>query len=55
LVLGGHIYPALGGVLSVKFALNTTQELASNVKGIIVPLSEHWIAEEQPDFVIKHL
>ncbi len=49
LVLGGHIYPALGGVLSGNFALNTTQALVPNVKGITVPLSGHWIAEEQPD------
>jgi pimeloyl-ACP methyl ester carboxylesterase len=29
--------------------------LAQNVQGIIVPNSGHWIAEEQPDFVIKLL
>jgi pimeloyl-ACP methyl ester carboxylesterase len=29
--------------------------LAQNVQGIIVPNSGHWIAEEQPQFVIKQL
>jgi pimeloyl-ACP methyl ester carboxylesterase len=55
LVLGGDIYPALGGDLPGNFSLNSTQALASNVTGITVPLSGHWIPEEQPDFVIKLL
>jgi hypothetical protein len=29
--------------------------LAANVKGVIVPLSGHWIPEEQPGFVIEQL
>jgi pimeloyl-ACP methyl ester carboxylesterase len=29
--------------------------LSQNVQGIIVPNSRHWIAEEQPDFIIKLL
>jgi pimeloyl-ACP methyl ester carboxylesterase len=29
--------------------------LAENVKGVIVPLSGHYIAEERPDFLIKEL
>ena len=29
--------------------------LASNVTGITVPLSGHWIPEEQPKFVIDQL
>lgn len=29
------------------------QALAQNVRGIRVPDSGHWIAEERPDFVIK--
>ena len=33
--------------------LNSTQALATNVHGIIVPLSGHWIPEEQPDFVVE--
>ena len=55
LALGGDIYPALGGDLPGNFALSSTQALATNVKGVTVPLSGHWIPEEQPDFVIKQL
>ena len=55
LVLGGDVYPALGGDLPGNFALSSTQALATNVTGITVPLSGHWIPEEQPDFVIEHL
>jgi pimeloyl-ACP methyl ester carboxylesterase len=55
LVLGGDIYPALGGDLPGNFALSSTQALAANVKGVTVPLSGHWIPEEQLDFVIKQL
>ena len=55
LVLGGDIYPALGGDLPGNFALSSIQSLASNVSGITVPLSGHWIPEEQPDFVIEQL
>jgi pimeloyl-ACP methyl ester carboxylesterase len=29
--------------------------LAANVTGVIVPLSGHWIPEEQPEFVINQL
>jgi pimeloyl-ACP methyl ester carboxylesterase len=55
LVLGGDIYPALGGDFPGNLALSSTQALAANVTGVIVPLSGHWIPEEQPDFVIKQL
>jgi pimeloyl-ACP methyl ester carboxylesterase len=55
LVLGGDIYPALGGDLPGNFALTSTQSLAENVTGITVPLSGHWIPEEQPKFVIEQL
>jgi pimeloyl-ACP methyl ester carboxylesterase len=55
LALGGDIYPALGGDLPGNFALSSLQSLATNVKGVTVPLSGHWIPEEQPDFVIKQL
>jgi hypothetical protein len=41
LVLGGDIYPALGGDYPGNFALSSTQNLATNVTGIIVPLSGH--------------
>jgi pimeloyl-ACP methyl ester carboxylesterase len=49
------IYPALGGQLPGTPTLSSTQSLASNVHGVIVPLSGHWTPEEQPDFVINKL
>jgi pimeloyl-ACP methyl ester carboxylesterase len=49
------IYPAIGDDLPGNFALNSTQLLAANVRGITTPLSGHWIPEEQPDFVVDHL
>jgi pimeloyl-ACP methyl ester carboxylesterase len=52
LVIGGDIYPALGGDLPGNVTLNSTQALAANVTGITVPLSGHYIAEEQPDVVV---
>jgi pimeloyl-ACP methyl ester carboxylesterase len=55
LVLSGDIYPALGGDFPGNTTLNSTQALAENVKGVIVPYSGHWIPEEQPDFVIAQL
>ena len=55
LVLGGDIYPALGGDFPGNFALSSTQALASNVTGVTVPLSGHWIPEEQPQFVMEQL
>jgi pimeloyl-ACP methyl ester carboxylesterase len=55
LVLGGDIYPALGGDFPGNFALSSTQALAANVTGVTVPLSGHWIPEEQPQFVIEQL
>jgi len=55
LALGGDIYPALGGDYPGNFAYSSLQSLASNVTGITVPLSGHWIPEEQPQFVIDQL
>jgi pimeloyl-ACP methyl ester carboxylesterase len=55
LVLGGDIYPAVGGDLPGNFALSSTQALAANVTGVTVPLSGHWIPEEQPEFVVEQL
>jgi hypothetical protein len=43
LALGGDIYPALGGDLPGNFALSSLQSFATNVKGVTVPLSGHWI------------
>jgi pimeloyl-ACP methyl ester carboxylesterase len=55
LVLGANIYPAMGGHFPGNPALNSTQALAENVQGVIVPLSGHFIPEEQPDFVVDQL
>jgi pimeloyl-ACP methyl ester carboxylesterase len=53
--LGGDIYPALGGDYPGNLAYSSLKSLASNVTGITVPLSGHWIPEEQPQFVIDQL
>jgi hypothetical protein len=55
LVMGGDIYPTLGGDFPGNFALSSTQALAANVTGITLPLSAHWIPEEQLQFVINEL
>ncbi len=55
LALGGDIYPALGGDIPGNFAQRSLQSLATNVTGVTVPLSGHWIPEEQPKFVIEQL
>jgi pimeloyl-ACP methyl ester carboxylesterase len=55
LALGGDIYPGLGGDLPGNFAASSLQSLATNVTGVTVPLSGHWIPEERPDFVIDQL
>jgi pimeloyl-ACP methyl ester carboxylesterase len=55
LALGGDIYPALGGDYPGNFAFSSLQSLATNVTGIIVPFSGHWIPEEQPKFVVEQL
>ena len=55
LAVGGDIYPAVRGDLPGNFALYSIQQLAANVQGITVPLSGHWIPEEQPDFVVDQL
>jgi len=55
LALGGDIYPAVGGDLPGNFAYSSLVPLATNVTGVTVPLSGHWIPEEQPQFVIDQL
>jgi pimeloyl-ACP methyl ester carboxylesterase len=55
LVLAADIYPQLGGDIPGNLPLNSTQSLAENVTGMVVPLSGHWIPEEQPEFVIEQL
>jgi pimeloyl-ACP methyl ester carboxylesterase len=47
---------ALGGEYSFgTAALDSMKSLATDVRGGIVPLSGHWIAEERPDFLVKEL
>jgi pimeloyl-ACP methyl ester carboxylesterase len=54
LALGAGYIPAFGGISNPTAVLGM-QQLAQNVTGIIVPNSGHFIAEEQPNFVIKVL
>ncbi len=55
LVLAGDFYPAFGGDIPGNSVLNGVKALAENVSGTVVPLSGHWIPEEQTGFVIKQL
>ncbi len=55
LALGGGYIPTLGGNITMSAAEYGMKILAQNVTGIIVPNSVHYIAEEQPDFVVKLL
>ena len=52
--LGAGYIPAFGGNPNTA-AENMMKMLAQNVTGIIVPNSGHYIAEEQPDVVVKLL
>jgi pimeloyl-ACP methyl ester carboxylesterase len=46
----------LGGEYSFGSAVfDSMKLLATDVRGVIVPLSGHWIPDEQPDFLIKEL
>ena len=45
----------LEGIFLEVPTLNSTQSLAENVQGVIVPYSGHWIPEERPDFVLDQL
>jgi pimeloyl-ACP methyl ester carboxylesterase len=46
----------LGGEYSLgTAALESMRSLATDVRGGIVPLSGHWIAEERPDFLVEQL
>jgi pimeloyl-ACP methyl ester carboxylesterase len=47
---------ALGGEYSFgNAALTSMKSLATDVRGGIVPFSGHWIAEEQPEFLLEQL
>jgi pimeloyl-ACP methyl ester carboxylesterase len=54
LALGAGYIPAFGGISNPTAVLGK-QQLAENVQGIMVPNSGHFIAEEQPQFVINQL
>src|SRR5215213_1138954 len=55
LALGAAYIPVLGGNISMPSIIYGMQQLAENVQGIRVPNSGHFIAEEQPQFVINQL
>lgn len=55
LVLAGDYNPMFGGDVPGNAVLNGVKALAENVSGTVVPLSGHWIPEEQPQFVIEQL
>jgi pimeloyl-ACP methyl ester carboxylesterase len=53
LALQGGYIPVLGGNITMSAVINGMKQLAQNVTGITVPNSGHYIAEEQPDVVVK--
>jgi pimeloyl-ACP methyl ester carboxylesterase len=55
LVLEADFYPVFGGAVQGTPVADAVKAVAQNVTGIKVPLSGHWIPEEQPQFVIKQL
>ena len=55
LALGGGYIPVFGGNITMPSIAYGMKILAQNVQTIIVPNSGHWIAEEQPVFVVKLL
>ena len=55
LVLEADFYPVFGGAVQGIPVANAVKAIAQNVTGIKVPLSGHWIPEEQPNFVLKQL
>ena len=46
---------ALGGEYTSNSALTSIKSLAKDVRGGVIPLSGHWIAEERPDFLIEQV
>ena len=54
LAVGGGYIPLFGGNITMPIVYGM-KILAQNVQGVIVPNSGHWIAEEQPVFVVKLL
>jgi hypothetical protein len=52
---GSSVFGIVIGTVTGNITLNFTYTLATNVHCVIVPLSGHWIPEEQPDFVVDQL
>jgi pimeloyl-ACP methyl ester carboxylesterase len=55
LAVGGAISPVGGPNINMSSVVYGMKILAQNVQSIIVPNSGHWIAEEQPVFLVKLL
>jgi pimeloyl-ACP methyl ester carboxylesterase len=55
LLLEADFYPVFGGAVQGTPVANALKAMAQNVTGIKVPMSGHFIPEEQPQFVIKQL
>jgi pimeloyl-ACP methyl ester carboxylesterase len=55
LVLEADFYPVFGGAVQGIPVVDAIKAMAQNVTGIKVPLSGHWIPEEQPNFLLKQL
>ena len=55
LTLQGGYIPVFGGNITMSSIEYGMKQLAQNVTSITVPNSEHWIAKEQPDVVVKLL
>jgi pimeloyl-ACP methyl ester carboxylesterase len=55
LLLEADYYPVFGGAVQGTPVADAFKAMAQNVTGIKVPLSGHFIPEEQPQFVIEQL
>ena len=55
LVMEADYYPVFGGAVQGMPVADAMKPMAQNVTGIKVPLSGHWIPEEQPNFVLEQL
>jgi pimeloyl-ACP methyl ester carboxylesterase len=55
LALGGGYIPVFGGNITMPTIFYGMNQVAQNVRAIIVPNSGHWIQEEQPILLVKLL
>jgi pimeloyl-ACP methyl ester carboxylesterase len=55
LTLQGGFIPTFGGNITMSTIEYGMRQLAENVTSITVPNSGHWIAEEQPEFLVNVL